>query len=67
MMPRIVVLLLERCDDFLYLFVFFNGISMGNETASIVLEQPFGRGCYALVRILDLTVVHTENQIYGKF
>ena len=62
MMPRVVVLLLERCDD-LFDFIFgFNGISMGNESASIVLEQPPGLGGYALVLILDLSVVHTENQ-----
>ena len=39
MMPRVVVLLLESCDDFLYFIFCFNGISMGNESASIVLEQ----------------------------
>jgi hypothetical protein len=34
---------------------------MGNESTSIVLEQPPRLGGYALVRILDLSVVHTEK------
>jgi hypothetical protein len=39
---------------------------MGNESASIVLEQPLRLGGYAFVRILDLCCVHTENQKYEK-
>ena len=62
MMPRVVVLLLECSDDFLHFFFCFNGICMGNESASIVLEKTTRFFRYALVRILDLSVVHTENQ-----
>ena len=49
MMPRVVVLLLECCDDFLYFFFGFNGICMGNEPASIVLEEAPRLGGYALI------------------
>ena len=49
MMPCVVVLLLECCDDFLYFFFGFNGISMGNEPASIVLEEAPRLGGYALI------------------
>ena len=36
---------------------------MGNESASIVLEKTTRFLRDALVRILDLSVVHTENQM----
>ena len=59
-MPSVVVLLLERCDNLLYFFFSFNGISMGNEAASIVLEETSRFSCDALVRILDGVVIHSK-------
>ena len=53
MMPRIVILLFQRTDNFPYLLERLDRIGQCDEPAAVVLEESFGRSRNALVSVAD--------------